>query len=231
MKLDPSQLTAFLAANSTGVGVLVCPGGGYSMMARGHEGHDPARYLNTLGIDAWVLEYTTASNMTPPLYPKPMEEALGALDLIRQEAPDLKKLGIWGFSAGGHLAGNTLTNPTTNLDFGILGYPVITLEDDYTHENSRYNLLGNNPTKQQIDELSVQKRVSDKTPPTFLFHTSNDGLVPVQNTYLYAEAMAKHGRLAHVVVLPDGPHGIGLAQNDPVRNWTPELKRFLTYSI
>ena len=160
-----------------------------------------------------------------------MEEALGALDLIRQQAPNLKKLGIWGFSAGGHLAGTTATTPGTNLDFAILGYPVITLEDDYTHENSRYNLLGNKPTKKQIKELSVQNRVNDKTPPTLLFHTSNDDLVPVQNTYLYAEAMAKHGRKVQLVVLPDGKHGVGLAQNDPVRNWTSELERFLKYSI
>ncbi|WZH46805.1 Endo-14-beta-xylanase B [Fusarium acuminatum] len=231
LRLKPGQLTAFLAANSTGVGVLVCPGGGYSMIAMGHEGIEPAQYLNTLGIDAWVLDYTTATNKTPPLYPTPMKEALAAVDLIRKESPDTKKLGIWGFSAGGHLAATTLTTPSAKLDFGILGYPVITLEDDYTHENSRYNLLGDKPSAKKIEELSAQNRVTDKTPPTFLFHTSNDGLVPVQNTYLFAEAMAAHGRLAQVMVLPDGNHGIGLGLNDPMRNWTPELARFLKYSI
>ncbi|KAM0354884.1 hypothetical protein ACHAPU_000721 [Fusarium lateritium] len=201
------------------------------MLASGHEGIEPAKYLNTLGIDAWVLEYTTALNKTPPLYPKPQQEALAAVDRIRKESPSTKKLGIMGFSAGGHLAATTLTTPKAKLDFGILGYPVITLEDDYTHENSRYNLLGDKPSAKQIKELSAQNRVTDKTPPTFLFHTSNDDLVPVQNTYLFAEAMAAHGRLAQVMVLPDGTHGIGLATNDPMRNWTPELARFLKYSV
>ncbi|KAF4457609.1 hypothetical protein F53441_482 [Fusarium austroafricanum] len=231
MRLDPKQLTAFLAANSTGVGVLVVPGGGYSVLSMGHEGNGPAEYLNTLGIDAWVLQYTTASVKTPPLYPTPMDEALAAVERIRKENPGTKKLGIMGFSAGGHLAGTTLTTPKAKLDFGILSYPVITLEDDYTHQNSRYNLLGNKPTRQQIESLSVQNRVTDKTPPTFLFHTSNDKVVPVQNTYLYANAMAKHGRLAQVVVWPDGEHGIGLGVNDPKRDWRPELERFLKYSI
>ncbi|KAF4499610.1 endo-1,4-beta-xylanase B [Fusarium agapanthi] len=83
MKLDPKQLTAFLAANSTGVGVLVCPGGGYSVMSISYEGFGPAEYLNTLGIDAWVLNYTTASIKAPPLYPTPMDEALAAIELIR----------------------------------------------------------------------------------------------------------------------------------------------------
>ncbi|KAK2473062.1 hypothetical protein H9L39_15237, partial [Fusarium oxysporum f. sp. albedinis] len=230
-RLNPKQLTAFLAANSTGVGVLVCPGGGYSVMSISYEGFGPAEYLNTLGIDAWVLNYTTASIKTPPLYPTPMDEALAAVELIRKQSPGTKKLGVMGFSAGGHLAGTTLTTPKAKLDFGILSYPVITMEDDYTHENSRYNLLGNNPTRKQIESLSVQNRVSDKTPPTFLFHTSNDELVPVQNTYLYANAMAKHGRKVQVVVLPDGKHGIGLGVDDPVRDWRLELERFLKYSI
>ncbi|KAF5026362.1 hypothetical protein F66182_1570 [Fusarium sp. NRRL 66182] len=229
--LDPTQITYFPAANSTGTGVLVCPGGGYARTSISKEGYVPAEYLNALGIDAWVLDYTTVSNATAPIYPKPQNEALAALDYIRSEKPSVKKLGIWGFSAGGHLAATTLTNPDARLDFGILAYPVITLEGEYTHVGSRNNLIGANASVEEQRKLSAQNLVSGTTPPTFLFHTSNDGAVPVQNTYLYANAMAEHDRLAQVLVLPDGGHGLGLALTDPVRSWTPELTRFLKYSI
>ncbi|KAF5600652.1 MCH2 (monocarboxylate permease) [Fusarium pseudoanthophilum] len=231
MKLDFAKLTAFLAANSTGTGVLICPGGGYSHVSIVKEGYNPAAYLNKLGIDAWVLDYTTTLNATAPIYPKPEKEVFAALKKIRHENPNLEKLGIWGFSAGGHLASTTLTNPKAGLDFGILAYPVITLEGNYTHAGSRDNLVGPNATVEELHDLSAQNLVSDTTPPTFLFHTFDDQAVPVQNTLMFAEAMAAHKRKAQVLILPDGPHGLGLALDDPVRSWTNELTRFLTYSI
>lgn len=209
----------------------MCPGGGYAIVAIDKEGYKPAAFLNNLGIDAWVLDYTTTSNATGPIYPQPQEEALEALEYIRKENPTINKLGIWGFSAGGHLAAVTLTNPDASLDFGILAYPVITFEGNYTHVGSRINLIGADASAEMEHELSAQNLVSATTPPTFLFHTSNDGTVPVQNTYLYAEAMAKFKRQTQVLVLPDGGHGLGLALDDPVRNWTHELARFLNYSI
>ncbi|KAF5656558.1 endo-1,4-beta-xylanase B [Fusarium heterosporum] len=229
--LDPRQLTYFPSANSTGTGVLVCPGGGYSHVAIAKEGYVPAQYLNGLGIDAWVLDYTTTANATAPIYPSPQMEALAALDYIRRQKPGIEKLGIWGFSAGGHLAATTLVNSEAKIDFGILAYPVITLEEDYTHIGSRNSLIGANATDELQRKLSAQNLVSKTTPPTFLFHTSNDPAVPVQNTYMFAEAMAAHGRLTQVLILPDGKHGLGLAVDDPVRSWTPELTRFLNYSI
>ncbi|KAK1598411.1 endo-1,4-beta-xylanase B [Colletotrichum navitas] len=229
-RLDTAQITYFPAANSTGTGVLVCPGGGYAMVSIDNEGYIPAKFLNSLGIDAWVLDYTTASNATPPIYPKPQNEALDALSYIRGQNRTTK-LGIWGFSAGGHLAAVTLTNPDARLDFGILAYPVITLEGNYTHIGSRDNLIGANASPELEHELSAQNRVSATTPPTFLFHTADDDVVPVQNTLLFAEAMAAHSRSAQVLVLPDGPHGLSIALWDPQRNWTPELERFLKYSI
>ncbi|KAJ3548087.1 hypothetical protein NM208_g1171 [Fusarium decemcellulare] len=229
--LDPAQITYFPAANSTGTGVLVCPGGGYARVSIAKEGYAPAEYLNKLGIDAWVLDYTTVSNATAPIYPKPQNEALAALDYIRKKNPSTKKLGIWGFSAGGHLAAITLTNPKAGIDFGILAYPVITLEGNYTHVGSRDNLIGADATTEEQHKLSAQNLVSVTTPPTFLFHTSNDGSVPVQNTYLFADAMAAHKRLAQVLILPDGGHGLGLALDNPVLSWTSELTRFLKYSI
>ncbi|OLN96206.1 Endo-1,4-beta-xylanase B [Colletotrichum chlorophyti] len=229
-RLNTAQITYFPAANSTGTGVLVCPGGGYSRVSIVKEGYTPAAFLNSLGIDAWVLDYTTASNTTAPIYPKPQTEALDALNYIRKQNRTTR-LGIWGFSAGGHLSAVTLTNPAARLDFGILAYPVITLEGSYTHVGSRNNLIGDNASVETQHQLSAQNLVSVTTPPTFLFHTFNDRSVPVQNTLLFAEAMAAYKRLAQVLILPDGSHGLGLALDDPKRNWTTELARFLQYSI
>ncbi|WZH40816.1 Alpha/Beta hydrolase protein [Fusarium acuminatum] len=229
--LDIAKLSAFLVANSTSTGVLICPGGGYNHVSIVKEGYNPAAYLNKLNIDAWVLDYTTASNATTPIFPKPENEVFAAIKQIRHENPRIQKLGIWGFSAGGHLASTTLTNPKAGLDFGILAYPVITLEGNYTHVGSRDNLIGPNATAEELHDLSAQNLVSDTTPKTFLFHTFNDQAVPVQNTLMFAEAMAVHKREAEILILPDGPHGLGLALDDPVRSWTSELTRFLTYSI
>ncbi|KAK1961063.1 endo-1,4-beta-xylanase B [Colletotrichum sublineola] len=228
-RLDTAQITYFPAANSTGTGVLVCPGGAYAVIAIEKEGYAPAKFLNSLGIDAWVLDYTTASNATPPIYPKPQNEALDSLNYIRKENRTTK-LGIWGFSAGGHLSAVTLTNPDARLDFGILAYPVITL-GNYTNIQSRDNLIGADASPELQQELSAENRVSATTPPTFLFHTADDDVVPVQNVLLFAEAMAAHNRPTQLLILPDGPHGVGLALDDPKRNWTPELTRFLKYSI
>ncbi|KAF6814468.1 endo-beta-xylanase b [Colletotrichum sojae] len=231
-RLNSAQITYFPAANSTGTGVLVCPGGGYARVSIAKEGYAPAEFLNGLGIDAWVLDYTTASNATAPIYPTPQDEALDALSYIRsQNRAAVSKLGIWGFSAGGHLSAVTLTNPAARLDFGILAYPVITLEGNYTHAGSRDNLVGAGADAETLSALSAQNRVSDATPPTFLFHTFNDRSVPVENTLMFAEAMAKHKRPTQVLILPDGSHGLGLALDDPKRSWTPELARFLKYSI
>jgi len=223
----------------------------------------PAQFVNTLGFDAWVLQYTTTTGKTTPppwlqrlieaaqsatgpidfsqfqepveepidpIYPAPMHEAAAALVHIRSQKT-LSKLGIWGFSAGGHLAGVTLTTPANNVDFGILSYPVLTLEGPHAHVRSACNLIGENPPAGLAAELSVQNRVSSSTPPTFLFHTTNDGAVTVQNTLMFADAMAKHSRPFQLCILPHGNHGLGLALDNPVHNWSLELERFLTYSI
>jgi acetyl esterase/lipase len=242
--------------------VLICPGGGYCFLSIDGEGHVPAQFVNALGVDAWVLQYTTTTGGTTPppwlqrlidavqsgapidfsqiqepvedlkdpIYPAPIHEVAAALAYIRSQKT-LSKLGIWGFSAGGHLAGVALTTPENNVDFGILSYPVLTLEGPHAHKASARNLIGENPPAGLAAELSVQNRVSASTPPTFLFHTTNDTAVPVQNTLLFADAMAKHNRPFQMCILPDGHHGLGLALEAPVHNWTSELERFLTYSV
>lgn len=165
-----------------------------------------------------------------PIYPKPMEDAAAALAHIRSQKT-YSKLGIWGFSAGGHLAGVALTTPEYKLDFGILAYPVLTLEGEYAHMGSARNLIGDNPPAGLAEELSVQNRVSASTPPTFVFHTTDDTAVHVQNALLFADAMSRHKRPFQLCILPEGHHGLGLALDEPVHNWTSELGRFLTHSI
>ncbi|KAL5371892.1 hypothetical protein DPSP01_013929 [Paraphaeosphaeria sporulosa] len=228
--VNSTILTYHPANESNGVGVLVLPGGGYSYTSMDKEGYQPAAWLNQRGYDAWILDYATANNSKTPLYPLPQDQALEAVKQIRAKNI-VTKLGIWGFSAGGHLAATTVTNTSADLDFGILAYPVITLDPKYTHNGSRTNLVGSNPSPELQYQLSAENRVTNLTPPVFLFHTANDGAVPIQNTYLFANAMASHKRPAQLLVLPDGGHGLGLALSDPVRTWTGELERFLKYSI
>jgi acetyl esterase/lipase len=177
-----------------------------------------------------TIDYSKFKEPTDPLHPAPMQEAAAALAHIRSQKT-LSKIGIWGFSAGGHVAGVALTTPANKVDFGILSYPVLTMEGPHAHKGSVHNLLGSNPPAGLAAELSVQNRVCAATPPTFLFHTANDAAVPVQNTLAFVEAMARHNRPFQLCVLPDGHHGLGLARDAPEHSWTSELERFLTYSI
>ncbi|ETS85895.1 hypothetical protein PFICI_03920 [Pestalotiopsis fici W106-1] len=224
-----SQLAYFPAASPVGTGVIICPGGGYSHLSLVKEGSTPAAWLNDLGIDAWVLTYTTTANQSAPLYPTPLVEALDAVEYVKSQDV-VTKLGIWGFSAGGHLAAVTVTNPAADLDFGILAYPVISM-GEYAHKGSRDNLIGANASAELTFNTSAQNLVSSTTPPTFLFHTADDATVNVHNSLLYAAAMANYSRPFQTLILPDGSHGLGLALDDAQRNWTPELERFITYSI
>lgn len=221
------SLQFFPASKPNKSGVLVVPGGGYSDISGDKEGTVPAVWLNELGFDAWVLTYTCASGDTPtPIYPVPIKEALEAVKKIRAENR-VAKLGIWGWSAGGHLSAITATTPEAVLDFAILSYPVISMEYPVTHSGSRNNLLGDDASPELVHDMSAQNRVSKATPPTFVFHTANDGAVPVENSLLFAMAMARNQRPFKLFVLPDGPHGIGMAFDDPKLTWTAELDRWL----
>ncbi|KAL3464597.1 Alpha/Beta hydrolase protein [Aspergillus heterothallicus] len=235
ISLDASKLTHYPAPtpNGLGIGVLVLPGGGYSHVSLDREGSNSTLYLNTRGYDAWVLNYTVAESSPTPLYPIPLNEALCAAQHIRHTTPKstLSKLGIWGYSAGGHLAAVTLTNPLAALDFGILAYPVISMDAAITHAGSRSNLLGENPSPDLVRDMSAENRVTNSTPPVFVYHSANDATVPVENTLRFIGAMTAKSRPYQALILPDGAHGIALALDDPVRNWEAELDRFLAYSI
>ncbi|KAI2630754.1 alpha/beta-hydrolase [Hypoxylon sp. NC1633] len=228
MTLD-LKLDFYPAPNPSRTGVLVLPGGSYGFISMEKEGLAPARWLNEHRIHAWVLSYTVAgTSSTTPIFPAPQNEALEAVRRIRAGAR-VDRLGIWGFSAGGHLAAVTATHPDAGLDFAILAYPVISMAAGTAHEGSRRNLIGDACDAGGDAEAAMcaEKRVGACTPPTFLFHTANDAAVPVQNALLFAAAMARHRRPFEILVLPDGPHGIGLALGDERLGWTGELWRWL----
>ncbi len=247
---DRPTLTVSLppADKAVGTAVVVCPGGGYGGLAMGHEGEAVAEWLTSHGIAAFVLKYRLA----PYRHPIPLTDARRAVRTVRARAKewniDPNKIGIWGFSAGGHLASTVITHfddgdpksddPIERVscrpDFAILAYPVISLTGPpVTHMGSRKNLLGDDPDPKLIEELSNEKQVTAKTPPTFLFHTSEDAAVPPENSILFYEALRKAGVPAELHIYEKGRHGVGLANggkapNDPVlATWTGRLEDWL----
>ena len=206
-----AKLTPFLLPQPARVGVLITPGGGYGALAIQHEGHAIGAWLNERGYDAWMLEYRVVSEQNPsPLNGKPLEDVALALRAIRAEKRN-QQLGIWGFSAGGHLAAMAATSPDLKLDFAVLCYPVIDLVGAAAHVGSRRNLLGENANSQQLEQFSPAARVNGQTPPMFLFHTAADAGVPPQNSLMMAQQLAIHGVPFELHIYQNGPHGVGLA--------------------
>ena len=214
-----ARLTRFPLTDAAAPCVIVLPGGGYQQLAD-HEGAPVARWLNGLGVAAAVLHYRHA-----PLarHPRPLEDALAAVRFLRQGGA---KVGVLGFSAGGHLAAVVSTEPDERggrPDVAVLCYPVVTLVGPFRHDGSRRNLLGDRADDEALAAaLSAQHRVDPETPPTFLFHATGDPAVPVENALLYAAALRAHGRpfALHVVDF-DGKHGVGLAEGEPLlHSWT-----------
>lgn len=242
---DKPSLTIYpiSGSNKVSTGVVVCPGGGYVNLAMDHEGKQIAEWLNRLGIPAFVLKYRLG-----PKYHHPIEmwDAQRAIRYVRAHAADFgiqpNRIGIWGFSAGGHLASTAGTHfdssdpgakdeinrQSSRPDFLILAYPVITMEEPYVHTGSRNNLLGQNPDPALVESLSNEKQVTNRTPPTFLFHTTDDPVVPVENSVLFYLACRKAGVPAEMHIYLKGQHGVGLAQSDPVlRTWPDRLADWL----
>ena len=225
------------ADRASGAAIVVCPGGGYGHLAR-HEGHDIALWLNDIGVTAVVLKYRLGPKYQ---HPAMMRDALRAIRYTRSKASEWKidpnRVGVMGFSAGGHLASTAATqfnvgdpnasDPIEKLssrpDLLILGYPVVTMTDPFAHKGSRRNLLGENPPGQLIDLMSSEKQVTDQTPPTFLFHTGDDPVVPVENSLMFALALRKKKVPYELHVYEHGRHGVGLASDDPALNTWPRL--------
>ncbi|RPI62429.1 MAG: alpha/beta hydrolase [Planctomycetaceae bacterium] len=221
--------------------VIVCPGGGYKNRAA-HEGEPIARWLNTLGIAGLVLDYRVA----PYRHPVPLGDAQRAIRLTRAKCNELRvdpaRVGILGFSAGGHLAASAATifdagrpdNPdaierqSCRPDALIACYPVITF-GSFRHEGSMHNLLGQPADAALQEHLSLEHRVTPQTPPTFIWHTANDNAVPVENSLLLAIGLARHDVPFALHIFPEGGHGMGLAKSSPtVSAWTSLCSQWLS---
>jgi acetyl esterase/lipase len=232
---DKPSLTIYLPTNKTfsvPTGVIVCPGGGYQNLAMDHEGVQIARFLNSLGVAAFVLKYRLGPRYHHPVM---LNDAQQAIRIVRGRAKEFgiepNRLGIWGFSAGGHLASTASTHfsgPETRPDFAILSYPVISFTTPYTHQGSKRNLLGENPDPKLVENLSNELQVTKDTPPTFLFHTNEDTAVPPENSVLYYMALRKAGVPAEMHIYERGRHGLGLAQMDAAGGtWPARLADWL----
>ncbi|WP_462413169.1 alpha/beta hydrolase [Neobacillus sp. Marseille-QA0830] len=230
---SPTLVPFIAEGNANRAAVIVCPGGGYQHRAN-HEGEPIALWLNSLGISAFVLHYRTA----PYKHPAPLADAQRAIRFVRHHAEewnlDKGKIGILGFSAGGHLAASVSTLSqlqTTDIkdgieqesarpDLTVLCYPVVSLLDHY-HEGSMINLLGENSSEELRSLLSCDRNVSSDTPPAFLWHTADDASVPVENSLSYAAALSKAQVPFEMHIFPHGRHGLGMASEHPaVGQWT-----------
>lgn len=230
---DIPTLTPYLpdAAKATGAAMVICPGGGYGMLAS-HEGVDYARFFNEQGIAGFVLKYRLGSSGYR--HPVMLQDAARAVRTVRARAGewklDPKRIGIIGSSAGGHLASTLLTHfdsgkpdatdpierESSRPDLGILCYAVITM-GPFTHQGSKNNLLGPNPSEELVRNLSNELCVTKETPPCFIWHTWEDNAVPVENSLQFAEALRKAGVPFDLHIYQKGQHGLGLG----TRNWDP----------
>jgi acetyl esterase/lipase len=244
---DIPTLTAFFptAETATGAALVVCPGGGYTWLAS-YEGEGYAHWLNQQGIAAFVLKYRLGSSGYH--HPRMLEDAARSVRLVRFHAADWKldpkRVGIAGSSAGGHLASTLLTHfdsgqpdatdPIDQVscrpDLGVLCYALVTMGEK-THRDSMENLLGKNPSSELIAELSNEQHVTAQTPPCFLFATSDDPVVPVENSLEFAAALRRAGVPFELHVYEHGGHGVALGtkSNDAalMHPWTRECQRWL----
>ncbi len=235
---DKPTLTLWLPEpdNATGAAIVVCPGGGYGHLAVDHEGKQIGEWLNSIGVAAFVLEYRHRNRGYG--HPAPLEDAQRAIRTVRSRAEafgvDPKRIGILGFSAGGHLASTAATHfdagdpaaddPIDRVscrpDFAVLCYAVLALGEPFTHAGSQRNLLGPDAPEDLVRSLSSEKQVTAETPPTFLWHTDEDRGVPPENSVVFYLACRRHGVPAELHVFRTGRHGLGLAADVPgTREW------------
>lgn len=242
---DKPDLRVYLpeAGKATGAGVVICPGGGYAVLAYDHEGHQVARWFNSIGVTAFVLKYRLAPRYR---HPAPLQDVQRALRFVRanaekyQVSPD--RVGVLGFSAGGHLASTAATHfdagkpdsddpverQSCRPDFAVLCYAVISMTEPFGHSGSKRNLIGENHDEKLAEFLSSEKQVTPETPPTFLFHTGDDTGVPVENALAFYAALRKAKVRAELHVYQVGPHGVGLANADPATfGWKDRLADWL----
>lgn len=222
-------LYVYPAEKGNGLSVVACPGGGYSILAMHHEGTDMAAWFNSQGITYAVLRYRMPNGHDEV----PLSDVHQAIRVMRSHADDwqVKKVGMMGASAGGHLASTAATHfdAETRPDFQILFYPVISMDPKINHRGSRINLLGQNPSAEKVREYSNELQVTPQTPPAFIMHSSDDTAVPVANSLNYFQALVNNQVPASSLhVYPVGGHGWGYNDSFPYkRQWTGELEKWL----
>lgn len=229
-----------------GSAVIICPGGGYKILAASHEGVDVAKELNKWGITAFILKYRIPNDtIMPDKSIGPLQDAQRAIQLVRERAAewniDPGKIGIMGFSAGGHLAASASTrfsealignpnNTSLRPDFSILIYPVISFMDGITHKGSSENLLGKNSSLKSLEKYSNELQVGPQSPPAFLVHAGDDGAVPVKNSIVYYEALQKNNIYSSLIIYPKGGHGFGMKNKTSATQWMYQLKDWMSDS-
>jgi acetyl esterase/lipase len=238
--IDKPSLTIYLptGVNATKTGIVVTPGGGYQHLSMEKEGSAIAEWLNAHGVAAFVLKYRLGPKYHHPVE---LEDAQRAIRMVRANAAEYgiatDHIGMWGFSAGGHLtatagtkfdAGNlaaadVIERQGSRPDFLILAYPVITFEQPYVHAGSKKYLLGDDPDPALVQSLSAESQVTKDTPPTFLFATTEDKTVPVMNSVMFYAALVKEGVPAEMHIFQHGAHGAGLGGGNPELSVWPEL--------
>jgi len=229
---DKPSITIYLpdAEKATGTGVIVAPGGGYGNLAIDHEGKQVAEWFISHGVAAFILKYRLGPKNHHPIE---LGDAQKAIRTVRARAKEFRiapdKVGIMGFSAGGHLASTASTHfgledgVSSRPDFAILCYPVISFKDPFAHTGSRRNLLGETPDPALVESLSNETQVTRETPPTFLFHTNADTGVPPENSVQFYLALRRAGIPAEMHIFEKGRHGVGLAPTDPILSYWPPL--------
>jgi acetyl esterase/lipase len=240
-KVTDPTITVFLpsAEKATGTAVLICPGGGYGGLAFDHEGYAIARWLNNNGIAGIILKYRLPSDeIMKDKSVGPLQDAQESIRIIRRNALQWRidpwKIGVIGFSAGGHLASTLSTHfaekvytvkDTTSArpDFSLLIYPVISFDSTFTHAGSRRNLIGASPSEDAVRHFSNELMITDKTPPAFLVHSADDKVVPVKNSIVYFEGLVRYNIPAELHVFQKGGHGYGLAINSGTQSAWPDL--------
>ncbi len=244
-KVTNPTLSVYLPAKekANGSAIVICPGGGYALLAYDHEGIQIAKWFNNLGITAFILKYRLPNDkIMENKSVGPLQDVQEAIRYVRRNSSqwDLNpsKIGVIGFSAGGHLAATASTlfankvynsdSTSARPDFSILIYPVISMNSEITHSGSRQNLLGLNPTQDLVDQFSAEKQVSTSTPQTFLVHSQDDKTVPVQNSVNYFLALKKNKVPSELHIFEKGGHGYGTGKEKGTESeWTEMCKQWL----
>jgi len=241
VRVTEPTLTVFLPPEekATGAAVLICPGGGYAALAFNHEGNAIAKWLNDNGVAGIILKYRLPSDLImKDKSVGPLQDAQEAMRTIRRNAAawniNPRKIGVMGFSAGGHLASSVSTHYEENVyevkdtisarpDFSLLIYPVITFDASFTHAGTRRNLIGENPSEEAIRHFSNELQINAKTPPAFLVHSGDDKAVPVKNSIVYYQGLQKYNIPSELHVFQKGGHGYGMSVDNGTQSAWPGL--------